>query len=59
MSQAEVDAIIAKAKSDSTYLKLLETNPKAALAGYTLTAAEIQQIQQALGIKLPQGRSVI
>ena len=58
MSQADVNAIIAKARSDSTYLNLLKTNPKAAFAGYSLTPAEIQQIEQAFGIKLPSGRSV-
>jgi hypothetical protein len=59
MSQADVDAIIAKAKSDPSYLQQLETNFNATVSGYNLTQAEKQEIAQALGFKLPQGRSTL
>ena len=60
MSQADVDAIIAKAKSDPNYLNELKTNFNQTVASYNLTQAEKQRIaSRSLGFKLPTTRSTL
>jgi hypothetical protein len=45
MSSPIVEAILTRAMSDSAFANTLFTNPDAALAGYTLTPAEIASLK--------------